>query len=349
MNKCPICEKDADKLNAHLVPWFLIKNAITQSGSGIRDMELSFTIDTQNFTKIYPGRSILPEKLEEFGELSELQKEKDNPYSRDNLICIKCEEKFSRLEAIFASQFSEKRIAAAGQDAHININGFPLMIDAKYHYSLFQLFVQSIFYRCSIGRFDGFVLDNRIEGMILDNIRCAFLTGDFNKIKPLTAIYIPHYFPIVVTRFLNEKDSDPTSNFIVVTSSKFPYFIFAANWTFQLFEKRKQLKNPVQWLFGLSQVLNAESADKKIGSNSHLIIIDPNTGKNIAANIKVFFVEKKIQGIRKKIRELYEHIFHTKGDAFTLDYIYNRFFHHFNNKKSDFESMVNAFLDLKLL
>src|SRR5687768_11465019 len=103
---CPICGNVADKTNAHLIPWFIIKHYITEKGTGIRDKELSFTISTGHFTKIYAGRSVLPETLEEFGDLNELQQEKINPYTRDNLWCIQCEAKFARLEAMFATKFN---------------------------------------------------------------------------------------------------------------------------------------------------------------------------------------------------------------------------------------------------
>src|SRR5688572_15463989 len=98
---CPFCGNPANKTNAHLIPWFIIKNRITHDGTGNRDTELSFTISSAHFTKIYAGRSVLPETIEEFGDLHELEKEEENPYSRDHLWCTQCEEKFSRLEAIF--------------------------------------------------------------------------------------------------------------------------------------------------------------------------------------------------------------------------------------------------------
>src|SRR5688500_15379617 len=106
---CPICGNPANKTNTHLIPWFIIKHYVTQDGVGLRDKELSFNISSGHFTKLFAGRSVLPEKLEEFGDLHELEKEADNPYARDHLWCSKCEEKFSRLEAIFASQYREDK------------------------------------------------------------------------------------------------------------------------------------------------------------------------------------------------------------------------------------------------
>lgn len=145
MNKCPICkDKDADKKNVHLIPWFLIKNCVTQDGSGERDMELSFSIDPASFTKMYTGRGILPENLEEYGELDERQKENTNPYSRDNIICSTCENKLSRLEAIFASQFSEKKLSIETQPNFKLLEDNSLLVDPKYNNTLYPT-VDSIY------------------------------------------------------------------------------------------------------------------------------------------------------------------------------------------------------------
>ena len=111
MKLCPICcEKEANKKNVHLLPWFLIKKHITHRGTGDRDMEMSFTINPMEFTRVYTGRSVLPENVQELGDLNDLQKEKSNPYSVDDIICGDCEAKLSRLEAIFASEFNSKNL-----------------------------------------------------------------------------------------------------------------------------------------------------------------------------------------------------------------------------------------------
>src|SRR5688500_14083845 len=102
---CPLCSKPADKKNAHLIPWFIIKHYITEVGIGDRDKELSFSISDSDFTRMFAGLSVLPEKLNEFANFHEAEKETENPYSRDFLWCHECENKFSRLEAIFSTQF----------------------------------------------------------------------------------------------------------------------------------------------------------------------------------------------------------------------------------------------------
>ena len=114
MKKCPIClDNDATKTNVHMIPWFLIKKVVTQDGSGLREMVMSFSLSPRSMSKVYTGQGILPEKIADLGELSELQIEKHEPYSRDYLICPKCEDKLSKLEAFFASEFNDKKMHLA--------------------------------------------------------------------------------------------------------------------------------------------------------------------------------------------------------------------------------------------
>ena len=350
MATCPICEQnEADKKNVHLIPWFMIKDCVTERGTGDRDMELSFTIDPLNFTKMYAGRSVLPEKIEEFGELNDLQKEKENPYTRDNLICHKCEENLSRIEAIFASHFTEAKIKSAYQ-AKLNVlNNHSVLVDSNYNFTLFELLIQSIFYRCSIGRFNGFSLNPVIEKKIQKNLSIAFSIPFFKKIKSSQEIAQHNIFPIITCRFFISEGEDPTKKNIVINQSRFPYFIMAGKWMFQLYETEKHLKNPVEWLYSLKSKLNALAAYKMIKQSSHVILLEAEAGKLISENLLHFFTEKRIIGLRKNIRELYLHIFKLKPNGFITQYIFQQYFIHLKQGKNEFDSMTHAFLDLKLL
>lgn len=348
MDKCPICKSNnADKKNVHLIPWFLIKKCITQRGSGERDMELSFSIEPQSFTKIYTGRSVLPETLDDLGELHDLQKEKENPYSRDNLICTECEEKLSRLEAIFASQFTDKKLKNAPQSNFDKFNNHLLVVDKKYDESLFELLIQSIFYRCSIGRFDGFKLDQKIQDKIEENLRKAFLLDGFKKIKATQQIDYPHKFPIITTSFLIPEGEDTTKNFIVINNSRFPYFIMAGKWMFQFFEGNKHLKSSVEWLYGLQGQLHPTKTYDLVKNSSHVILLEEEAGKSITNNLIDFFTQKRIIGLKKTIKKLHVHIFGNKPEPHIALYISKQYFFHLNEGKTEFDSLVHAFLDLK--
>ena len=350
MEKCPICKtNDADKKNVHLIPWFLIKNCITQRGSGDRDMELSFSIEPQSFTKMYTGRSILPEVVEEFGELNDLQKENENPYSRDYLICTECEEKLSRLEAIFASQLTEKKLRNVYQTKLDKINNNSIVIDKKYDTSLYELLIQSIFYRCSIGRFNDFRLIPVIENRLEENLRKAFSIQNFKKIKATEPIDLMFKFPIITSSFFTAEGEDPTKHFIVVPNSKIPYFIMAGKWMFQLFQAEKHVKSTIEWLYGLQDKLNPFETYKIIKNSSHVILLDKENGEVILKNFLDFFTQKRINGVKKNIKDLYLHIFKTRPSNSIAQYIYQQYFVHLNDGKNEFEAMTHAFFDLKKL
>lgn len=346
MKKCPICiNKDADKKNAHLIPWFLIKNSITQGGTGERDMELSFTIDPHSFTKMYTGRSVLPENVEEYGNFHDLQKEKENPYTRDNIVCWECENKFSRLEAIFASQFSDKKLRSAFQFKLPNLTGHSIFMDSKYNHSLYELLIQSIFYRCSIGRFDGFQLKNDVEKKIEENLRVAFSGKDLKKITPHEEIKFPNKFPILTCSFFISEGEDPTKNFIVINQSKFPYFITAGKWMFQLFEAEKHLRSTIEWLYGLHYKLNTMEAYNIVKDTSHVILLETKAGEVVSNNLLEYIVKEKTRGLKKYIRGLYFHITKHKPNATIAQYIFQQYFIHSEQGKSELESMVCAFMD----
>ncbi|RZK01657.1 MAG: hypothetical protein EOO46_19635 [Flavobacterium sp.] len=332
-----------------MIPWFLIKKTITEQGSGVRDMELSFTIDTARFSKIYAGRSILPEKVDDFGPLNDFQKEKENPYSRDYLICGKCEENLSRLEAIFATEFNEKRINVTYQARHKLYGDHVLMISQNFNFNLYALFVQSIFYRCSIGRFDGFSLQKKIELKVEENLRKAFTVPNFKKIVPSTHIDLLHSFPLLSCVLYTPSGEDPTKQYITLGRSRFPYFLMAGKWMFQLFEAEKHLKSTIEWLYGLKQTVNPVSAFEISNGQSHLFLLNEASSKSIAEDVKNHFVQKKIEGLKRNIRELHRHIFGNKPSDFIAQFIYRNYFKHLEQDKNEFDAFVYAFLDLKSL
>jgi hypothetical protein len=145
-------------------------------------MEFSFTISPQGFSRLYTGAGILPEYKEEYANLSDLQKEKRNPYIKDDILCPTCENNLARLEAIFASQFMEKKVKAiVNQTGTTNLNGNSIITLSHYNISLYELLIQSIFYRCSIGRLNNFVMNKSIELRIEENLRNAFENPNFQK------------------------------------------------------------------------------------------------------------------------------------------------------------------------
>lgn len=344
MEKCPICRiKDANKKNVHLIPWFLIKNSITLNGTGERNKELSFRIGANTFPTIYAGRSILPEHLDEFSDLDISQNEEENHYSRDYLICSDCEDKISRLEAIFAFEFSDKKIK--NNLNYISYYKNSILINAKYNFSLYQLFIQSIFYRCSKGLFNGFKLNLISEEKIEKNLRLAFLSMNFKKIHPGQQFNIVNPFPIITCSFCRGDGDDSTTELIYANQSRFPYFIIAGKWMFQLFEAEKHLKSTIESLFGLRSQIKPFEAYSIIKNTSHTVILEQMVGRLISNNLTQFIAEKRVIGLKRTIKSIYFQKFKLKPDKDVVYFLLKRFFFHFEDK-SEINSMFNAFNDL---
>lgn len=349
MTICPICRiNEANKKNSHLIPWFMIKKTVTEKGTGERNKELSFTIDPDQLTRIFIGQSVLPENVEEFDELHQAQQEVENPYSRDYLICISCEEKLSRIEAIYASRFTEKKISNSNTSFFSSNNVKSVLVDLKYHNSTYELLIQSIFYRCSIGRFSGFKLDTVIEEKIEENLRMAFATPSFSKINESTQIVLPYSFPLI-TSILDMSDiTDKTKSYITIEHSRYPYFIIAGQWILQMYEKEKNIKSNVEWLFGLKAMFDHLAFYGSLKNKSHVIILSKTASQTIVGNIVDYMADKKIIGIKRNIKCL--HLLHLKKKPSVeiVNYLSQRWIFH-SYTKDDLACYAYAFNDLRLL
>lgn len=110
---CEICkQKEATKMNSHIIPSFIIAKTCSYDGSGKRDKDVLFTIDN-NGKRLHLGQ--LPDsKIEELVDTEQLTDEridnefKDNTATRDNIFCPECEANLSKyLESIYSDQFSK--------------------------------------------------------------------------------------------------------------------------------------------------------------------------------------------------------------------------------------------------
>ena len=92
---CIICDNIADEVGSHLIPASLIKNCV-----GNRNSEESYNIDSKTANvDIYYGRGNLNNKS---------TKQKQNHYTRDNVLCKTCEKKLGDLESKFSKEFLNK-------------------------------------------------------------------------------------------------------------------------------------------------------------------------------------------------------------------------------------------------
>ncbi|WP_299685934.1 hypothetical protein [uncultured Dokdonia sp.] len=92
---CIICDNIADEVGSHLIPASLIKNCV-----GNRNSEESYNIDSKTANvDIYYGRGNLN---------NQSTKQKQNHYTRDNVLCKTCEKKLGDLESKFSKEFLNK-------------------------------------------------------------------------------------------------------------------------------------------------------------------------------------------------------------------------------------------------
>lgn len=175
------------------------------------------------------------------------------------------------------------------------------------------------------------------------------MTENFKKIKQTEYINIVNKFPLLTSAFFVPKGEDSTSKFIVINKSRFPYFIMAGKWMFQLFEAEKHLKSTREWLYGLQDKLNPSKTFNVVKDTSHVIVLEPKTSEAILQNLIHHFTDKKIIGLKKTIRDLHIHIFKQKASEFTAQYIFRQYFIHLEAGKTEIKSLVHAFYDLKKL
>ncbi len=192
---CPLCGSPANKSNTHLVPWFIVKRTVTEKGVGNREKQLSFRIGPGGPVRMHAARGVLPETLEALDVDHELVPEEEDKFARDYLWCARCEEKFSHLEHLFSEVFSENRLQAPPGDLEEH-HGQRILVDVKYSYSLYELFIQSVFLRCSIDGFDGFKLEAPIEKKLLSNMQVAFQSPNFLKLKKGDELVVGAFFSI---------------------------------------------------------------------------------------------------------------------------------------------------------
>jgi hypothetical protein len=118
---------------------------------------------------------------------------------------------------------------------------------------------------------------------------------------------------------------------------------------FQLFESEKHLKSTLERFYGLYATVNPEKIYPLIRDASHVIVLELEASDTISQNLIQFFVDKKIAGLKKNIRELHFHIFKHNPNSFIVEYIFQQYLAHLKQDKTELNSMVHAFNDLKKL
>jgi hypothetical protein len=344
---CRIClTNTANKKNSHLIPWFLIKNSITRQGAGNRDTEITFSINPKARDTVFLGRSILPENASEILVKDLIKEDLTNPFARDYLFCPKCEDKLGRLESIFATRLSKKKISSFKEEDLVAVGKSSILVDKEYNENIFSLFIQSIFYRCSIGRFSSVELDLKTEKLIERNLRLCFSIDAFDSLTHRSELPKINQFPILATCFKTPiSPGKNTEGFIFQNRSSIPYFIMAGNWTFQLYKKSTHLSSSVERLYGLSTFHSASKAYEFIKQSAHAVLLDGENESKFRKNVLDYFVNQRMTSRKRLIRQIYQKIFERKATAEIHDNIFRQFNFYISIGKDEYESMQSSFAD----
>jgi len=347
--ECPICGQPTNKTNTHLVPWFLIKETVTEKGTGLRDKQLTFTISPGNRVRLHAGRGVLPEPLEELHEDHDLEPAPEDEFARDHLWCASREDKVSHLEAIFSDVFTDERLLQQPEDLH-PYHGQRIFIDEKFHPSLYRLFVHSIFWRCSVGRFDGFRLELPIEKKLLENVQTAFSVPGFERTKKKEGLPIVHSFPLITSYLGFDEGADVTAYHVSTNQMRWPYMVVAARWVFQLFEKEKHIRSTNEYLYGLRDALDSAGLYPQIKGTSHAVLVNSEDSKRFVEGLRKEITDatlrEEMKGARRVTRGLFEQAFKSSPKREHEDFVVGRFVVHRREGKPPLESCELALKDL---
>ena len=159
---CKLCnEREADKSGSHLITDYILRSMLVDGDTRRRsDRIISNRIDTFG-TDLFLGRDINQDKVNELlgRDISDEELARNiNHYTVDKIFCSACEDRFSHLESIFKTDVYDEIQSIDTTDKSVGLSE-----DKTFVFKLFRL---SIFWRCSVVKFDTFSLDSKSERRI---------------------------------------------------------------------------------------------------------------------------------------------------------------------------------------
>lgn len=320
---CLLCQQnEATKKNSHLMPHFLIKTAINKEGSKERDSELTFGLSARDFVDTYFGRSITVDTIKQYKgrELTEEEMKDENPFSKDYIFCPICEANIGRLEEYYSENIYQKLKKRNYGTAQTDKKGNIIALYPKAKVEVLLLFVYSIFFRCSIGRYHGFRLNKDLEEK-LRVILLYYLTENIqdviDKIDKDSSEF--KYYAVINTFSETDKNEDPTTNFVTIHHAQIPYFIYLNDVTFQLYEKEKHISNSIEFFYGITEMISLK--ESLIKSDSYPIIVFNNQQRKLILERAFQAVaDRQITFLKKAFREIHISIFNSKPSEVLIQY-----------------------------
>ncbi len=331
MPKCKLCcDFEATKLNSHIITWALIKDMVNQPGFKERGHDVTFAIPTYSDPSLFVGRSVLPKHIEKVTKRS-IEDEvisSNDPFSRDNILCPLCETKISSLENEFINKVYSK-IVRAGQTL-IDKKGNYYCQLSEYETKLTYLFAYSIFFRCSIARFNNYSVSEKIEeGLrrsLIDilNVDSKVLKKNINDLNSDLFVY-----PIVFCYLDTDKD-DISANLVIQNHSCIPYFIWANRTVFELFEKKTHVKASIEYFYGLSGLMDLkEYFNSDSSSRMNVCIISNDNRKQMVLKTVEGLAELNMNNMKVLFNDVCKKLLHrnaSENEKNKFAYYYSRFY-----------------------
>lgn len=303
MKKCLICKNDADKTGSHIVPHFLLKRIYNQEGDTKRDKELGFTID-ENDSRMFFGRAILPERLEEvYGPVDEQLLEQNNVEGIvDNIFCDTCEKKL----AIIEGEYSKSLTIISPPNTSYQTNKIPF---------LGFLFWLSVIWRISIIPNSGFKLKDKDEKK-LQRILNKYLNIEINQIE--LDIKDPDLLDIgyKILRAPDFSITFPTFQYGHFFSER-PYFLVIDEFIIFLYFKKSHMKGMIHDFFGSYKFLSKSKFNSPF-QIEEIYSLDFADFKIIMDKMVKFFAEKKILNLSTKLDLIHQRLLPNRGKKMNL-------------------------------
>ncbi len=263
MDKCSLClTRDANQTGSHIFTYALIKTAINQAGHLKRDKEVTFKIGSYDLGETFFGRGIQPEKIVEVlgRDLTEEEIEQNkNFFTVDNLVCDRCERRFTIAENYFLDKIY-KNLCESKLDSSLDSKN-NRKISISEEINIIRLFIYIQIWRASAARFNEFKLKPKIEEKLRRIIDNCLVNEDLNETIKKSHIISGEIrsFPLIITfvetEVLDENKKELTGNLVSVTPSKIPNFFILNNIYIQFYANESHIKSSIDNLFGLSRML----------------------------------------------------------------------------------------------
>lgn len=297
MNKCKICNSEADKTGSHIIPHFLLKRIDSEQGKPERDREMGFVINERN-PYSYFGRATSSTKLEEiYGKVSDERiSENSIPLIEDYIFCKRCEEEFGLLESNYSKSIYQ------------NISEENILIYTGIKNEIALLFWISILFRLSVAKNSGFNLAEKHHEILREILNDYFS----NKKTPDKLEKVKYK----IARAVNFSNDNPTV-LNIHTSKSNPYQLILDEFIlFMSIDNEDEIKNDD--VYEVEFNIN-ELPENYLNSNEEesIYLISHDLMLNIS---KAFFniaAEKYLDNLKNECDQIYQAL--KLGDSMPLN------------------------------